>query len=152
MNFKTFLEQKNIEEEKNVKKMLSLLPKRHRKLLDGYKFTFTPGNVLNGDNQHVGYIHNNKIVVAAPWNYSRGFTTLHEIAHLIWETLMTKELKKEWSETLKKAKKEMEKSDSLKQNDEEIFCMVYATTYSKHPPTTYSNENLQNFIRNKVPN
>lgn len=151
MNFKTYLEQKEIEEEKNVKKMLSSLPKKHKKLLNGYKFTFTPGNVLNGDNQHIGYIHNNKIVVAAPWNYSRGFTTLHEIAHLVWDHLMTPELKKEWTNLLKKAKKEMKKSDSLNQNDEEIFCMAYATAYTKHPPITYMNEKLQDFIKNKVP-
>lgn len=147
MNFKRFLENKEIEEEKNVKKMLSKLPKSHRKLLDGYKFTFTPGNVLNGDNQHVGYIHNNKIVVAAPWNYSREFTTLHEIAHLIWEHLVEPNLKKEWTKLLKSAKKEMPKKDALKQNDEEIFCMVYASVYSKHPPITYINEKLQKFIK-----
>ena len=102
MNFKTFLES---EERKNVEKLLLKLPKGHRALLDGYKFKFTPGNTLNGDNQHIGYIHKDKVVVAAPWNYSRGFTTLHEIAHLVWEYAMTLKIKKEWSALLKQTKK-----------------------------------------------
>ena len=64
MNFRNFMESE--EEERNVNKLLSRLPKGHRALLDGYKFRYTPGNTLNGDNQHIGYIHRDKIVVAAP--------------------------------------------------------------------------------------
>lgn len=152
--FKTFLEN---EEEKNVKNTISKLPKGHQNLLNGYKFKYTPGNTLKGDNEHIGYIHKNKIVVAAPWNYSREMVTLHEIAHLVFEKLVSKELKKEWSLLVSKTNKDHQKKQhsrnqsALKQNDEEIFAMVYAATYAKHPPKTYLNEKWQDFIVNKVP-
>ena len=155
MQFKLFLEN---EEKKNVKKMISLLPKGHQKLLDGYHFTFTPNNTLKGDNNHIGYIHKNKIVVAAPWNYGRGFTALHEIAHLVWEQKMTSELKKQWKKLFKSTIKEFMKTlpkrahDSLKQNAEEIFAMTYANYYSKHHLMTYSHPEWMAFILNKVPN
>jgi hypothetical protein len=29
--------------------------------------------------------------------------------------------------------------------------MVYASTYSKHPPVTYLNKDWQHFIQNKLP-
>jgi hypothetical protein len=153
-NFKTFLEN---EEKENVKDMISRLPKKHQKLLDGYKIKFTPGNTLHGDDEHIGYIHKNKIVVAAPWNYGRCFTFLHEVAHLFYEKLMTPNLKKEWSKLVKSTvenqkNKLPEKCHSaLNQGAEEIFCMVYASTYSKHPPVTYLNKDWQHFIQNKLP-
>lgn len=121
--FKLYLEN---EEKENVKAMISKLPKGHQKLLKGYKFTYTPGNTLKGDDDHIGYIHKDKIVVAAPWNYGREFTTLHEIAHLVWEYKMTPKLKKEWSVAVKKNPRRQ------KQNDEELFAMAYACHYAKH--------------------
>ena len=145
--FKIYLE---TEEKENVKTMISKLPKGHQKLLRGYKFTFTPGNTLKGDKENIGYIHKDKIVVAAPWNYGREFVTLHEIAHLVYEYKMTPKLKKEWSAVLKATKKEMPKHSALNQNDEEIFCMTYATFYAKHKPETYSNETRFAFIK-KIP-
>lgn len=152
--FRTFLES---EEEENVKATISKLPKSHQKLLDGYKFKYTPGNTLKGDNDHIGYIHNDKIVVAAPWNYSREMVTLHEIAHLVYEKLMNKKLKKEWSELVAKTNKQ-QKTDQhprnragLKQDDEEIFAMAYAATYAKHPPKTYLNKEWQNFMIKSIP-
>lgn len=155
MNFKNFLES---EERKNVEKLLLKLPKGHRALLDGYKFKFTPGNTLNGDNQHIGYIHKDKVVVAAPWNYSRGFTTLHEIAHLVWEYAMTPKIKKEWSALLKQTKKKQiakfnneEQKKALSQDDEEVFSMSYAAAYSNHAPVIWYNEEWIDFIKNKVP-
>lgn len=156
MDFRTFLE---FEEKRNVEKLLSRLPKGHRKLLDGYKFRYTPGNTLNGDNQHIGYIHKDKIVVAAPWNYSRGFTTLHEIAHLVWEYLMTKDLRKEWSELVKETKPQQiqkfdakEQKKALEQNDEEIFSMAYAAAFSHHAPVIWHNEDWIKFMKERVPN
>lgn len=151
--FKIFLEN---EEKENVKAMISKLPKGHQKLLNGYKFKYTPGNTLKGDNEHIGYIHKDKIVVAAPWNYSREFTTLHECAHLFFEKLMTTQLKKEWSSLVKKTiseqiKKNPKTKNALKQNDEELFCMIYAATYAKHAPKTYINKEWQDFIKHKVP-
>ncbi len=149
-SFKVFLES---EIEDNVKKMISKLPKGHQKLLKGYKFTYAPGVTLAGDNEHIGYIHKNKIVVASPWNYGREFTTLHEIGHLVYEYKMTPELKKEWANILSKTKENQKKNQtlacqkSLDQNDEEIFAMAYATTYTKHPLKTYLNTKWQEFIK-----
>jgi hypothetical protein len=151
--FKLFIE--NTEEEKDIKQTISRLPQKHQKLLQGFQVKLTPGNTLKGDNGHIGYIHKNKIVVASPWNYSRSFCFLHEAAHLIWEKLATPEIKKEWSELLSKTKESHIKKQhtrdqsSLKQNDEEIFCMVYASIYAKHAPKTYHNEEWQNFIKEK---
>lgn len=151
--FKIFIES---EVEKNVKNMISNLPKGHQKLLKGYKFRYTPGNTLKGDNEHIGYIHKDKIVVASPWNYGREFTTLHEIGHLVYEYKMTPELKKEWAKIVKKNKEEQKlkvpkkSRNSLDQNDEEIFAMVYATVYSKHPVVAYYNKEWIDFIANKL--
>ena len=150
MNFRLFLE---TEEEKNVNDLIASLPKGHRDLLDGYKFKYTGGNTLDGDNDHIGYIHKNKIVVAAPWNYGRCFTTLHEIAHLVWEHLITPELRKKWSSIVKKTKKNQiakferkAQKDALDQGDEEIFCMSYAAHHSNHAPIIWINEEWDKFI------
>lgn len=153
-SFRIFLES---EESENVKKTVSKLPKTHQKLLDGYKFKYTPGNTLQGDDQHIGYIHQDKIVVAAPWFYSRSFTTLHEIAHLVFEKLMTPELKKKWEKLFQSTKKEQlaktskECRSSLNQGAEEIFCMVYANVYSKHKIETYNHPKWVDFIEKEVP-
>lgn len=145
LEFKTFLEG---EEEENVNKMIAKLPKKHQKLLDGYKFSYQKGNTLKGDDGHIGVIFKDKITVAAPWNYGREFTTLHEIAHLVWEYLITKEEKKTWEKLFKAEKKNMPKHDALDQNAEEIFCMCYACFYSKHKLMTYHNEKWMAFIKN----
>ena len=142
-NFKLFLE---FEEKKNVKNTLKELPEKHQDLLKGYKINFTGRNTLNGDNQHIGFIYKNKIEVCAPWRYSREFTMLHEVGHLVYEKLMTPELKKEWAKIVKKNPKENQ------DNNEENFCMAYAATYSKHPPTTHAHPEWIKFIKNKVPN
>lgn len=148
--FKLFLES---EVEKNVKKMISKLPEGHQKLLKGYKFTYTPNNTLKGDNEHIGYIYKDRIVVAAPWNYGREFTTLHEIGHLVYEYVLTPKLKKEWNDLVSKTNKKQISNQSpssktaLKQNAEEIFAMAYAATYTKHPPKTYLNTKWQEFIK-----
>jgi hypothetical protein len=151
MEFKTFLES---EEQKDVEKLISSLPKKHRDLLNGYKFKYTSGNTLDGDNDHIGYIFKNRIVVAAPWNYSRAFTTLHEIAHLVWEYIMTKDLKKKWEELVKKTKQAQidkfphkEQKHALQQNAEEIFCMSYAAAYCTHSPVIWVNEDWINFVK-----
>lgn len=135
--FRTFLED---EEKENVKAMISKLPKGHQRLLHGYKFKYTPGNTLKGDDEHIGYIHKDKIVVAAPWNYGREFTTLHEIAHLVWEYKMTPKLKKEWSKVVKK------NPIRQKQNDEELFAMAYACHYAKHKIKVHDHPEWRKFI------
>jgi hypothetical protein len=136
-SFRHFLEN---EEKENVNKMLAKLPKGHQKLLKGYKFHYTPGNTLKGDDEHIGFIHNDKIVVAAPWNYGREFTTLHEIAHLVWEKLMTPKLKKEWEAIVKRTKNKQD------QNPEELFCMAYACHYAKHKVKVHDHPEWHDFI------
>ena len=150
MNFRLFLES---EEENNVKKLLASLPKSHRDLLDGYHFKYTGGNTLKGDEEHIGYIHKDKIVVAAPWNYSRAFTTLHEIAHLVWEYIVTDQLKDEWKNLVKKTKqsqiakfKHKDQKYALRQGAEEIFCMSYAAHYCTHSPIIWINDEWSKFI------
>ena len=149
--FKLFLEN---EEEKNVKDLISKLPKTHQKLLHGYKIRFTPGNTLKGDDGHVGYIHKDKIVVAGPWNYSRSFTFLHEVSHLVWEQGMSKEQKSEWEKLFKKYKVQHQKTlakesqSALDQNAEEIFAMSYANYYAKHKILTYDCPEWMEFIKN----
>jgi len=136
--FKAFLEN---EEKDNVSDLVSALPKKHRELLNKFKLTYTPKNTLKGDNNHIGYIYKKKIVVAAPWNYSRKFTTLHEVAHLVWEHLLDSNDKKKWSGIVRRTKKRQ------KQNDEELFCMAYACFYSgDHCPRIHDHEEWNKFI------
>ena len=65
---------------------------------------------------------------------------------------MSSEQKKEWSELLKITKESQKKNvsskskNSLNQNSEEIFCMAYASKYSKHPVVTYNNKKWIGFI------
>jgi hypothetical protein len=142
-NFKIFLEQSESEEQKNVEKLLSGLPVGHRRLLHKYKFTYTPNNTLEKDSEHIGYIHNKKVVVAAPWNYSRKFTTLHEIAHLVFEKLINKKMKKEWSSIVKNTK-----GKKQKQNDEELFCHAYACHYSgDHCPRIHDHPEWTSYMK-----
>lgn len=143
-SFREFLvEREKCEEEKNLAQTLNKLPKGHAKLVRGYKWTFQDGNTLDGDDQHVGVIDDKKkkITVAAPWNYGREFTTLHEIAHKVWEKYMTKELRDEWSQVVKKNKGRM------KQNDEELFCMAYANTYANQQVVVHTHPAWEKFIR-----
>jgi hypothetical protein len=142
-SFKRFLEETESEEEKNVKVLIVQLPKNHKRMLHKYKFTYTPNNTLKGDKKHIGYIHKDKIVVAAPWNYSRKFTTLHEIAHLVWEHLVDKNMRKEWKKVLDSTKEK--KQD---QSPEELFCMAYACYYSgDHCPKIHDHESWMDFIK-----
>ena len=157
-NFKDFLLES--EEKDNVMKTIAKLPELHRKLLNGYKFKFQSGNTLKGDKESVGMIFQDKIIVAAPWVYSREFIVLHEIAHLFFEKLMTKELRKKWSELVRKTKngqksdieKKDKSTDTLNQDDEEVFAMAYGATYAKNPPLVWYNEKWVDFIKNKIPN
>lgn len=136
--FRTFLES---EESDNVEKLIAKLPKGHQKLLRGYKFKYTPGNTLKGDKQHIGYIHNDKIVVAAPWNYGREWVTLHEIAHLVYEKLCSPEWEKKWKAVVKKNPKRQ------KQNDEELWCMAYAAQFAKHKIVVHTHPAWQQYMK-----
>ena len=132
------------EEERNVEETLKKLPKKHSELIKGFNLKFTPNNTLKNDKNHIGYIYKKDIVVAAPYNYGREFTLLHEIAHMIWEKLIDKKTKKQWIKIYKNYKKD------LKQNAEEIFCMVYANMHVKHKLKTYEKPELEKFIKEKI--
>lgn len=144
MRFKDFLLESE-EEEKNVKATIAKLPAKHRALVRGFKVKFTGGNTLSGDDDHIGVIDDDEITVAAPWHYGREFTFLHEIAHMVYEKLMTPKLKKEWAEVVKK------NPNRQRQNDEELFCMAYACCYAKHKIFVHHHEKWDEFIKTKVP-
>lgn len=154
MNFKEFLESAHQKELHNdIEDTLKNIPKKHRDLIADYKIKSQGSNTLNNDKKYVGEIDEKKkhIKIAAPWNYSREMTYLHELAHAVFRFVMTPELKKEWKELLKKTKKEqkdkIKDKNSLDQNDEELFAMAYSTTYAKHPPKTYAHDAWLNFIK-----
>lgn len=158
MDFKQFFESEEKQFQDDIKDTLKNVPKSHRALISDYQFKYQAGNTLDNDDKHVGEIDEKKkhIKVAAPYNYSREFTILHELAHAIFKFKMTPELIKEWRALVKKTRKEqkdkIQDKNSLDQNAEEVFCMAYATTYAKHPPKTYSHDEWTNFIKTKVPN
>lgn len=140
-SFIQFVEQKS-EEEKNLQKTIAKLPEKYQKLLKNFNIKLTCKNTLNSDKNHIGVIHKFDIEVAAPWNYGREFTFLHEVAHLIWEKLITKNQKKEWKKLAKLYK------HKPKMNEEELFCMFFASTYATHQIETYSQPKLVSFIKN----
>lgn len=137
MEFRLFIEN---EEKKNLEATIKKLPKSHQNLLRGFHVKYQSGNTIKGDDGHIGFIQGNKIVVAAPWNYSREYTTLHEIGHLIFEKLVTPETKKQWNELVKKEKNKKEK------DSEELFCMVYAQVYAQNKTMKFDHPNLEDFV------
>lgn len=142
MNFKKFFEDK-----KDIEDTLNLLPEKHIKLLDGFILNYTCNNTLKSDNKSVGILKNNKITISAPWNYSRQFTTLHEIAHIVWCKALSSDQKQSWKKIFNEEKNKIE-HPSINQNYEEIFCMCYANHYSKHKLKTYENKKWDKFIEN----
>lgn len=141
----TFKEFVNSEEEKDIQKTIQKLPPSHAALVQGFRWQLQGGNTLSGDNQHVGYMDKGEkeIAVAAPWFYPREFTLLHEIAHLVWERL-PEQIKAQWAQLVNNTKRE---KDAQKQSAEELFSMAYATTYVKHPPTTFAFPKWMQFIK-----
>lgn len=145
MEFKIFLE--NSENTKNIKDTLKNIPKKHASLIGGYTIIFEPDNTLKKDKNHIGFIDEEKktIKIAAPWNYGRQYTFLHEIAHAVWKYLVSEKKKKEWKDLVEKAK--LNKKQGLDQNDEEIFCMIYAQNYAKNKMSKFEHPELQNFVK-----
>ena len=140
MEFRQFIENY----EQDIKETLSKLPKKHQNLVRGYKFKFQPGNTLKGDNDHIGVTDEEKkaITIAAPWNYGREFTFLHEVGHKIWEGLSPEQQNK-WTDIVKKTK--MKKQD--RQNAEELFSMSYANHYAKHKHVMFTYPEWEKFIK-----
>jgi len=140
MKFKKFLENKE-----DIEETLNLIPKKHLKFLDSFTLNYTCDNTLKGDSKSVGMLKNNKITISAPWYYSRQFTTLHEIAHVVWCKVLSKDQKKYWKKIFTEEKNKLN-HPSIKQSYEEIFCMCYANFYSKHKLLTYDNDKWNKFI------
>ena len=136
----------NQESKKDIDKTLDKLPKNHKYLVKDYKIVFQPSNSLNNDKKHIGVIDekNKTITIAAPWNFSREFTLLHEVAHAVWKYLVSEEKKEEWKKLFKQTKSKNKKD--LSQNQEEIFCMTYAQYYAKNKMKKFDHENLLEFI------
>ncbi len=156
MRFRDYIESDaNMGEEKDdILKTLGKLPPSHRNLVKGFNWKLQGGNTLNGDDQHVGYMDNQskEIAVAAPWNFPREFTALHEVAHTVWERLPN-QLKQKWASIVHKnlsnqMKENPNAADSLNQDPEEIFCHCYANCYAKHKIATYNNPEWMDFIKN----
>jgi hypothetical protein len=147
--FKDFLVEAAVDQE--VRDTIRKLPKAHQALVKGYKFKFQGGCTLKGEKDAIGMIHLNndekkEIHVAAPWNYSRCFTMLHEIGHLVWENKMTPKLKITWKSIVKKTKKK------LNQSAEELFCMAYACHYTGDRCTKiHDHKTWHEFIKDEVP-
>lgn len=140
MNFREFVA--NMEEEKgDIANTLSKLPPSHAALVKGYKWKFHPGNTLNGDKEHIGYIDDGQkeIAVASPYNYGREFTILHEIAHKVWEQLPP-ELHQQWDVICRNTK------NKQNQNSEELFCMAYASRYAKNKISIHDHPEWHKFI------
>lgn len=149
MEFKHYLNLSEGESsDEDVEKTLGKLPSKHASLIKGYKIVFQPTNALKGDDKHIGLIDekNKTITIAAPWNYGREYTLLHEVGHAVWKFLLDDEKKKEWTKILKKERESGKKH--LNQNDEEIFCMTYAQYYAKNKLKKYDHNALIKFASN----
>lgn len=146
MDFRQFLTEGRKHDE-DVGKTLRKIPKAHRDLMRGYRFIFQPSNTLKGDDGHVGFIDEGKktITIAAPWNYGREYTLLHEIGHAVWKYRMDEEDKASWKRLLSPVRKANRKD--INQNDEEIFCMSYAQAYANNKMKKYDHEALVAFAR-----
>lgn len=131
------------EEKQDILRTLSKLPPSHRELIRGFSWKFQGGNTLAGDDQHVGYMddYEKKIAVAAPWNYGREFTILHEIAHTVWERVPD-QLKQQWAAIVQRTKHKQQ------QSPEELFCMAYANFYAKNKIVIHDHPEWNEFIRN----
>lgn len=132
------------EYEKDVKETLKKVPKSHAALIKNYKFKWEPGNTLKGDKNHVGEInpHTKRIRISAPWRYGREYTLLHELAHSVWAAFITPELKKEWSQIVKK-----NPNRDKKENDEECYAMAYACYYASNKITKHHCDEWMQFIK-----
>jgi hypothetical protein len=143
MNFTKFLIESDLNDIKNT---LSKVPAKHAALLKGYKFIFEKGNCLRGDSEHIGCIDEKKktVTIAAPWNYGREFTLLHELAHAVWKYFVNEDQQKEWSKIVKKTN--LAKKDT--QNIEELMCHAYANFYCKNNINKYYYTSWEKFIKN----
>ena len=142
MGFKHFLADS---EKKDVETTLAKLPKSHRDFISKYTISFQGGSTLKGDKDHIGEVDDVKkhIIVAAPWNYGREYTLLHEIAHLIWGKFVPEKQQKEWEKIAKATK--MKKSD--RQDPEELFAMAYSSHFAKNKIEKFVHPAWDSFVK-----
>lgn len=142
MNFKIFVE--TTEYEKDLQKTLKKLPVKFRNLVKGYQLKFQSGNTLKGDQEHIGIINPKKktLTVCAPYNYSREYTILHEIGHLVWGTLNAN-TRDTWRKILKKHPSK----DNQKQSAEEYFAMAFSDTYANNSVSKFNIQQWHSFIK-----
>jgi len=147
MRFKEFVQNMSAEdmdeEKRDIQQTLGKLPPSHANLVKGFKWKFQSGNTLHGDDEHVGYMddQSKEIAVAAPWNYGREFTVLHEVAHRVWE-LLPRPLKQQWANVVAHTEKKQN------QSPEELFCMAYANHYAKNKIVIHDHPQWHEFIKN----
>jgi hypothetical protein len=149
--FRNFLE---ANANKEAKESLKKLPPKHRALIKGYKFKFETGCNLKGYPDAIGLIHldnpkNKMIQIAAGWRYGREFAMLHEIGHLVWNNLLSKEQKQTWHKIAQKTRPKIKKNDPAvaKQDDEEFFCHSYANYFVYNKVSKYDFDEWQKFIK-----
>lgn len=148
LEFKEHLKLSEKKEKDNLLKTLSKIPEKHKILLGDYTLNYINKNTLDGKN--VGSLCGKKILVSNSWNYGKEFVTLHEIGHVVWEKILSKKDKKDWKKLISKTKNaqktDSKSKESLNQSEEELFCMSYASKYSKHPSIVYHNKKWLKFI------
>ena len=115
-----------------------------------YNIELKYNNGTTLDKKNVGLKCGTKISIASPWHYSKEFVTLHELGHVVWEDSKPK-IRNKWKKllnrTIKDHKKNSKSKSSLNQSPEEIFCMAYASSYSKHPSSVFYNTKWIKFIK-----
>ena len=140
--FKRFIEHE--EEDKDILHTLSKIPLSHAALVKGYTFKFQGGNTLDGDDDHIGYVQEDPkvIMVAAPWNYGREFTLLHEVGHRVYDRIPD-DLKHRWAQIVARTPN---RTGLTERNPEELFCMLYAQFYASNKVTKYDYPEWLEFI------
>lgn len=137
MDFRQFCEAHQ-EIEQDIKKSLSNVPSKHKNLLKNHKFKLQDKASINNDKKHVGSIDHKEMLIASPWNHSREFVFLHELAHLVWQYILKSLQKNRWKDICKKYK--------FDDGPEEFFCMIYSNCYAKNKLKKYDYPELFSFI------
>ncbi len=130
------------EEQKEVEKTMSKVPQAHSDLIRGYKYKWQDGNTLKGDDDHIGIINPNTktITIAAPYNYGREYTLLHELAHKVWEVFVPNKMKALWQRIVNNT------SHKMQQNAEELWCMAYANHFAKNKIVIHTHPKWDAFV------
>ena len=136
------------EQESNIKDTLKKLPPAHQALVGQYKIKWHGDNTLAGDDGHIGIVNpnTNTMTIAAPWNYGREYTFLHEVGHKVWEKFIGPypERVAEWKKIL------AQNPHRMKQNAEELWCMNYANHFAKNKIVVHTHPAWEAYMKNFV--